>query len=64
MKVVPAAGLIVRDPVSHAPLPPEGREVADGDLYWLRRIRDGDVTVEQPTDPPPDTGKASTRKES
>jgi Protein of unknown function (DUF2635) len=63
MKVVPAEGLIVRDPESHAALPPEGREVPDNDLYWLRRIRDGDVTMGEP-DPPPDPGDEQTAKES
>jgi hypothetical protein len=24
----------------------EGREVPDGDTFWQRRVRDGDVTVE------------------
>jgi hypothetical protein len=29
-------------------LPPEqGREVPDGDPFWTRRVRDGDVTVEE-----------------
>jgi hypothetical protein len=46
MWVKPAAGLKVPYPNSTARLPPEGAEVKDGDLYWLRRVRDGDVTVE------------------
>jgi hypothetical protein len=25
----------------------EGREVPDGDPFWLRRLRDGDVTKEE-----------------
>lgn len=48
MLVVPVAGRSVRDPVTLALLPPEGREVSDNDVFWKRRIRDGDVTVEQP----------------
>ena len=48
MWVKPRAGLTVRDPISMAKLPDEGREVKDGDLFWVRRIRDGDVTVEAP----------------
>jgi len=27
-------------------LPEEGREVPDGDPFWVRRVRDGDVTVD------------------
>ena len=57
MWVKPAPGRTVRDPTSMAKLPDEGREVKDGDLFWVRRIRDGDVTVEgQP--------RASTRRRS
>jgi len=41
---VPAAGLRVVDPANGEPLPPEGREVAGGnEIYWLRRMREGDV---------------------
>jgi hypothetical protein len=42
--VKPAAGLIVRDPETAAPLPPEGKAVPRVS-FWLRRLRDGDVTV-------------------
>jgi hypothetical protein len=48
MWVKPAPGRTVRDPRSMAKLPDEGREVPDGDLFWVRRVRDGDVTVEAP----------------
>ena len=46
MLVKPAPGRTVRDPHSMAILPAEGREVNDSDPFWLRRVRDGDVTVE------------------
>jgi hypothetical protein len=49
MFVKPAPGRTVRDPHSKALLPDEGREVNDGDLFWVRRVRDGDVIVEQPS---------------
>jgi len=42
--VVPAAGLLVRDPASMLPLPPEGAEVTETS-HWLRRIQAGDVTL-------------------
>ena len=45
MKVIPAQGRVVRDPRSMMLLPEDGREVPDGDPFWARRIRDGDVTV-------------------
>lgn len=40
--VVPAEGRLVRDPITHEPLPGEGAEVPR-DTHWLRRLRDGDV---------------------
>ncbi len=43
MFVKPADGLKVRDPIKKDHLPPEGREVDEGDIYWARRLRDGDV---------------------
>lgn len=46
MRVKPAPGMTVRDPRTMAVLPEEGREVSDDDLFWARRIRDGDVVVE------------------
>lgn len=45
MHVYPSPGLLVRDPVMRDFLPPEGREVPDGDFYWLRRISCGDATL-------------------
>lgn len=42
--LIPAKGLLVRDPVSMAPLPPEGAAVRGHDDYWTRRISDGDVS--------------------
>lgn len=50
MKVMPVAGRAVRDPLLRDLVPPEGRTVPR-DEYWLRRLRDGDVT-EAPTDTP------------
>ncbi|WP_028205016.1 DUF2635 domain-containing protein [Paraburkholderia nodosa] len=56
MYVKPAPGLMLRDPVtkqllSAAPVegvkttvvPDEGMKVDDNDLYWRRRLRDGDA---------------------
>ena len=43
MFVVPGKDLTVRDPVTREPLPPGGAEVPRS-TYWLRRLRDGDVT--------------------
>jgi len=48
MMVYPVAGRAVRDPRNFQLLPDEGREVPDGDAFWLRRLRDGDVTTEPP----------------
>lgn len=51
MKVKPAPGLLVRDPISRRPLPPEGADVPDDSTYWVRRLLDGDVlpVVEAPS---------------
>lgn len=44
MKVKLAEGRALRDPTTHAMMSPdEVREVPDTDLYWRRRVRDGDV---------------------
>ena len=29
-------------------LPPEGKDVPEGDLFWARRIKDGDVELTTP----------------
>lgn len=57
MHVKPKAGLLVRDPVTHAYLPPEGREVEDS-AYWHRRLRDGDVELIPPAASPPEPAAA------
>ena len=49
MFVKPASGLNIRDPFKRDHLPPEGREVPDGDLYWERLLIDGDVIAGTPT---------------
>ncbi|MHB9833826.1 DUF2635 domain-containing protein [Paraburkholderia terrae] len=49
MKVFPAPGLLVRDPVTKTHVPAdEGLDVPDGDLFWNRLLRDGDVTLTPP----------------
>ena len=45
--VKPAAGRLVREPVSKRPLPEKGAWVAKN-AFWTRRIKDGDVSVTQP----------------
>ncbi|HAT2288148.1 TPA: DUF2635 domain-containing protein [Citrobacter freundii] len=42
MFVKPKDGLSVRCPVRGVPLPSEGAEVPDN-VFWRRRLRDGDV---------------------
>jgi len=41
------AGLIVRDPRTRMPVPPEGREVPRLP-YWIRRINDGSLERAEP----------------
>jgi hypothetical protein len=45
MKVKPAEGRAVRDPRTMNLLPDEGAEVSDRDVFWRRRLRDGDVVL-------------------
>lgn len=47
MLVKPAPGRAVRDPHTMSLLPDDGREVPDDDLFWVRRLRDGDVVVDE-----------------
>jgi hypothetical protein len=48
MKVYPVPGRLVRDPRSMQPVPDAGRDVPDDDPYWVRRVRDGDLTETAP----------------
>jgi hypothetical protein len=43
MRIKPVSGRQVPDPEKGGYLPEEGREV-EPNVYWLRRIEDGDVT--------------------
>ena len=42
--VVPKQGARVLDPTNAEPIPAQGKEV-ERTTYWLRREREGDVTV-------------------
>lgn len=42
MKVKPSPGLLVRDPDTRRPLPPEGMDVPES-VHWGRRLAAGDV---------------------
>lgn len=51
MFVKPAPGIKLRDPETKQFIPESGQEVGEFDLYWIRRINDGDairVTAETP----------------
>lgn len=50
MRIYPSPGLLVRDPVKRDALPEKGREVADNDHYWHRRLSCKDVTLTPPAD--------------
>lgn len=47
MRIKPAPGLIVRDPVTYRPLAVEGED-KPRDQYWMRRLRDADVVLVKP----------------
>ena len=61
MKVRPAEGRAVRDPVSMMLLPDEGATVPDDDPFWTRRVIDGDVEVITDDPPPPPDARAPER---
>jgi hypothetical protein len=42
LHIKPVGGLVVRDPITLAPLPEEGAE-KPANAYWLRRLADADV---------------------
>jgi len=49
----------VLNPFRNRPIPPEGEEV-ELNSYWIRRRRDGDITIEPVK---PKAGKAKNTKE-
>ncbi len=51
MFVKPAPGLKIRDPDLKDLIPDEGRDVPESNLYWHRRLRDGDVVLVPPVPP-------------
>lgn len=54
MFVIPREGYTIIDPDRGDTLPAAGRNVPDGNPYWTRRLRDGDVTKGTAPEPPPD----------
>ncbi len=45
MKIKARDGILLRDPVTKNHLPPEGAIVDPGNLFWARRVRDGDAVI-------------------
>lgn len=48
MFIIPIDGKQIPDPVRGGFLPQEGGEVDTNDIYWQRRITDGDVKEAKP----------------
>ncbi|ACC71058.1 DUF2635 domain-containing protein [Paraburkholderia phymatum] len=58
MRIKPAPGLSVRDPVTKQLLPADGIEVPDGDIFWTRCLNDRDVVlVDEPASQTPARSK-------
>ncbi|MGQ7907228.1 DUF2635 domain-containing protein [Burkholderia sp. BC1] len=64
MYVKPAPGIVLRDPITKRLLsaeqvdgivtelvPAQGLKVDDNDMYWVRRVRDGDAVLVAQTAP-------------
>jgi hypothetical protein len=51
MYIKPREGFVIPDRDRRDYLPAEGREVPSTD-YWNRRLRDGDVVIAAPPEPP------------
>ncbi|MBQ0955987.1 DUF2635 domain-containing protein [Serratia symbiotica] len=63
MFVKPAPGRVVRDPVKGTFLPGSGEQVPD-DIFWGRRLKDGDVEKFDPNaTAKPAAGKKSQENE-
>lgn len=60
MKIYPVAGRTARDPVTMEPVPASGKTVSDYDPYWVRRLRDGDISKTAPAAPAPSSTPAAT----
>lgn len=45
MRVRPASGMLVRDPITMTPLPADKPSLVPNSLYWRRRLADGDVAL-------------------
>ncbi len=48
MRLYATPGLVIIDPATRQPLPDEGIEAGENDLYWVRALNDGDMTTEPP----------------
>lgn len=51
MRIYPAPGRLTRDPTTREPVPAEGQDVSDFDLYWRKALDDGDVLDTPPAEP-------------
>lgn len=62
MYIKPAPGIKLRDPETKQFIPESGQEVGDFDLFWVRRVNDGDairVSAEPPEPPPAKSPKSA-----
>lgn len=60
LHIKPAAGVTVRDPVTGRALAGRG-ETKRRSIYWLRRLRDGDVVETSPANAAKLSSKASSK---
>ncbi len=53
MRIAPAPGVKVRDPITKRYLPAEGAEVPES-AYWMRRLRAAEVVLQVPAPEAPE----------
>lgn len=59
MRIKPAPGLKVRDPITKQLLPDDGIDVPDDSILWTKILNDGDVVLMTPSKPTASTPPAA-----
>lgn len=63
IRIRAAEGRLVRDPKTMRPIPDDGIDVADTDVFWYRRIAAGDVVICDPPVPATPAAPAARKRD-